>query len=90
MVELNTHSIEEFKAEFPGVFQDGIGFAPKTVSLTLKDDAKPVLQKHRSVPYALQQHVERELSKLVSEGVLVQVFTYLLGRTRPSSTNYRL
>lgn len=43
--------------------------------LTLKDDAKAIFCKARSVPFRLHPMIEKELQRLESEGILVKVDT---------------
>ncbi|XP_057331051.1 uncharacterized protein K02A2.6-like [Microplitis mediator] len=60
--------------EFQNVFSETLGkFKNKKVKLELEEDAKPVLCKARSLPYALKAKVEEEIKRLVCEGILVPV-----------------
>ena len=51
----------------------GFGIKGFTVTLTLKPDVKPVLQKDRPVPYSLVSQVEKEYDKLVEADILYPV-----------------
>lgn len=67
-------SVKTFVTKFPEVFADGIGLAKKfTASIQLKPDSRPVFRKARTVPFALRDRIEAELSKMVSDGVLEPV-----------------
>ncbi|XP_060071980.1 uncharacterized protein K02A2.6-like [Ylistrum balloti] len=55
----------KLQARFPVVFKDELG--------TLKDDANPRFIKARPIPYALKEKVERELDRLVNEGITERV-----------------
>jgi hypothetical protein len=62
-----------------GVAQSLVGTLKMTPSfqtnLILKDDAKPVFTKARSLPYATRPKVEKELDRLEQEGVIFKVPT---------------
>lgn len=66
-------STENLKGNFQDVFQEGIGKAPGTVSIQLKDSVVPVFRKARSVPYSLREKVEAEIKKWLQEGIIVPV-----------------
>ena len=56
------------------IFQEGLGeINTFEATLQLKPTATPKFCKARSVPFALQTAVERELDKLESEGILERV-----------------
>jgi len=67
--------IAELQADFPDVFQPGIGLAPGTVSLKLLPNAQPVFRKCRPVPIALKDRIGQEIDKLVEAGILEPVDT---------------
>ena len=70
----NTTLVHELKANFPEVFQAGLGKCTKTqAQLKLKPGATPVFRKARPVPYAARAAVTQELERLVKEGVYVPV-----------------
>ena len=58
----------------PNVFKSGLGtIKGLTAKLELKSDARPKFCKARPVPYALQEAVEAEYSRLESEGIIEKV-----------------
>ncbi|XP_058449309.1 uncharacterized protein K02A2.6-like [Malaya genurostris] len=62
------------KAEFPAVFQDGLGLCTKAkIQLFLTAGAKPVFKPKRPVPFHSQRLVEKELIRLQNMGVLERV-----------------
>lgn len=64
----------EIKTKFPLLFSDGLGCCNKMkVSLTLKQGAKPVFRKQRSVPFATASVIEDELKRLQCLGVITPV-----------------
>ncbi|XP_017891009.1 uncharacterized protein K02A2.6-like [Ceratina calcarata] len=44
-----------------------------TAKFTLKDNAKPIFIKHRSVPFKLQDKIKRELDSLVAKQIFIPV-----------------
>lgn len=59
---------------FKEVFEKKVGTVKNFVcDLKLKPDAKPCFVKARPVPLALQDRVEKELEKLVEEGIIEKV-----------------
>ena len=66
--------METLLQEHKVVFQEGLGQISKfEVTLQLKPTATPKFCKARSVPFALQAAVERELDRLEGEGILERV-----------------
>ena len=52
------------------MFKEGLGkFKDVKVNIQLKEHAKPRFCKSRLVPYALRERIERELDRLVEEGI---------------------
>lgn len=62
---------------FPGIDQQISGVCNLVVNfqahLTLKEGAKAVFQKPRSIPYGLRENVKLELDRLVNDGILKSV-----------------
>uniref|UniRef100_A0A914XU01 RNA-directed DNA polymerase n=1 Tax=Panagrolaimus superbus TaxID=310955 RepID=A0A914XU01_9BILA len=59
--------------DFKDVFDKKLGTCDLTVSLKLKDGAKPKFLKSRNLPYSMRGPVEEKLEKAVSSGVLIPV-----------------
>ncbi|KAL5250031.1 hypothetical protein ACHWQZ_G015941 [Mnemiopsis leidyi] len=58
------------------VFKPGLGLVKDyEAKLTLKDDAKPVFLKARSLPYALRDKVGKQLKTMEEQGILSKVET---------------
>jgi len=56
------------------LFEDGVGeLKGFQATLNLKDDAKPVFERARSVPYATRTAIEKELDRLVEQGIAYPV-----------------
>lgn len=67
-------SVDDILQKFPNVFEEKIGCVPNCqVSLQLRENAKPVFTKERSVPYALQEKVDKELDSLEAQGIISPV-----------------
>lgn len=70
---VNNVKIEGFDkliTEFGDVFSDELGaYKGPPISMELKNDAKPVFLRHRQVEFALRGPVEREIDKLVEQGI---------------------
>ena len=65
-------SIEELKKS--PVFEPGVGLVKGVkASLVLKKDAKPIMFKPRTIPYAMKKRVEGEYDGMVKAGILVKV-----------------
>ncbi|KAL1447864.1 hypothetical protein WDU94_005577 [Cyamophila willieti] len=90
------NSVEDIFQKFPNVFEEKIGCVPNCqVQLQLRPNAKPVFTKERSVPYALQEKVEKELDSLESQGIISPVPTSDWGSPlvcipKPDGKNVRL
>lgn len=57
--------------QFPNVFGGKLGqFRGKAIKLELNEGTTPIFLKYRQVPFALKPAVEKELDKLVQQGVL--------------------
>lgn len=90
------NSVEDIFQKFPNVFEEKIGCVPNCqVQLQLRPNAKPVFTKERSVPYALQEKVEKELDSLEAQGIISPVPTSDWGSPlvcipKPDGKNVRL
>lgn len=71
----NTKSkLDELKTKYKSVFRKEVGHVKGVEAhLTLKEGAQPKFVKARSVPFAMKPKIEKELDKLVNEGVLEPV-----------------
>uniref|UniRef100_A0A914WUZ9 CCHC-type domain-containing protein n=1 Tax=Plectus sambesii TaxID=2011161 RepID=A0A914WUZ9_9BILA len=66
-----TSTIDDLLSEFPQVFQSGLGHRTKAKAhLSLKQDSRPKFMKARTLPYAVYDAVDKELNRLVEQGVL--------------------
>ncbi|XP_043227191.1 uncharacterized protein K02A2.6-like [Amphibalanus amphitrite] len=65
--------LEDVLARHQEVFSEELGRVPIKISLKLKEGAKPVYRKARTVPFALQPLVDRELDRWVEEGIAERV-----------------
>ena len=62
--------LESLLKEHEEVFSDGLGkFKNVQVHIDLKEGATPHFVKARPVPYAIKEDVEKELDRLVQEGI---------------------
>ena len=62
--------LEDLLEKRKSVFKEGLGkFKDVKVNIQLKEHAKPRFCKSRLVPYALRERIERELDRLVKEGI---------------------
>lgn len=67
-------TVMELTKLFPKLFSNELGcFNKFEISLTLKDNAKPVFIKSRPVPFALKDRINAELERLVSLDILEPV-----------------
>ena len=67
--------------EYEGVFSDGLGkFKNVEVHIDLKEGVSPRFVKARPVPYAIKEDIERELERLVEEGIDTSVKLASRGR----------
>ena len=56
------------------IFEPGLGLAKGIEAcLVLKDDAKPVMLKARTIPYALKEKVEKQLDAMQEAGILTKI-----------------
>ena len=63
--------VQLLKNKYKKVFTQGLGTMKKfKASLGVKSDAKPVFHRPRSVPYTIKDIIERELERLVREGII--------------------
>lgn len=71
---LADNEIDRLQSHFPKVFSDALGkFNKYTVSLKLKENAKPFFSKARPMAFALKGDIDKEIDRLVSIGVLEPV-----------------
>ena len=67
-------STVDYVQEFPKVFDRHIGkYRGPPVSFEFDKNTQPILMKARKVPFALKERIEKELERLVEEGVLEPV-----------------
>lgn len=67
----DSNIIQSISEEFHDIFQPKIGCVKQfTISLKLRDDAKPIFTKEREIPYALIDKVNQELNVLEKTGVI--------------------
>ena len=67
-------ALEEVLSKHKKVFQEGLGtLQGYQATLHVDPNASPRFCKTRTVPYAMQQPVEKELDRLVDEGILEPV-----------------
>ncbi|XP_058032676.1 uncharacterized protein K02A2.6-like [Ahaetulla prasina] len=65
---------DELMKEFEDVFKDCLGkYKGTPISFNLDPQVAPIRLKARRVPFALKPKIDRELDKLVSQGILVPV-----------------
>lgn len=65
---------EKLMNDFPNVFSPCLGrYTGGTIHLRLINDWKPKFFKCRPLPFALREGVERELERLVNDGILIPV-----------------
>ena len=65
--------LHDLLAKHSELFKDSYeGMKGLEAHITMKDGAKPILEKPRRVPYALKDEVERELDKLEKNGVIIK------------------
>lgn len=63
--------VRELMSEFSNVFEQKIGCIPNyKVSLKLRENATPVYNKERQIPYALTDSVDKELDDLEKAGII--------------------
>lgn len=67
----NINLIESVREQFKTIFEQRIGCVPNvTIKLALRDNAKPMYIRERSIAYALRDEVNRELNMLESAGII--------------------
>ncbi|XP_058036746.1 uncharacterized protein K02A2.6-like [Ahaetulla prasina] len=65
---------QELMKEFEDVFKDCLGkYEGTPISFNLDPQVAPIRLKARRVPFALKPKIDRELDKLVSQGILVPI-----------------
>ena len=68
---IRTKALEDVLSKHKHVFQEGLGTLHRyKATLHLDPNANPKFCKDRTVPYATQELVEKELDRLVDEGIL--------------------
>lgn len=65
--------IIKLKNDYNTLFDGKLGCLPRTVSLVLKDNAEPVVQAARRVPFALRSQLQQELATLEEMCVIEKV-----------------
>jgi len=69
-----TPAIEDIIAKYPDVFKNELGTLKGfTAKLSVDPRTKPIFCKARHVPFALREKVDKELDRLVSEGIVEPV-----------------
>ncbi|XP_045782541.1 uncharacterized protein K02A2.6-like [Maniola jurtina] len=64
-------NIDKTISKYSDIFRDGLGtFTGDPITIHLKPGATPRFLKARPVPYAIKAKVEKEIDRLVAEGVL--------------------
>lgn len=59
-----TNVISKLKESYPNVFSSEVGKIPNfQAKLKIKKGSQPVFIKHRSVPFAIREEVEKEITK---------------------------
>lgn len=65
---------KEAEKKFPTLFSSGLGLCTKAkVSLTLKQDAKPVFRKARNVPFGAEKEIDEEINRQIELGVFTPI-----------------
>ena len=72
-VNLEQGNINDVLNRYKDIFNDGLGCCKLKAHLHIKPDATPKFCKARSLPFAYRELVERDLDRLVAEGVLEPV-----------------
>lgn len=66
--------LHQLQLQYPSVFSDELGtFTKYKIKLHLKQHVKPIFFKARSMAFALREKVDKELDRLVAEGILKPV-----------------
>ena len=67
-------NIDSLVGKYPGVFQEGLGTLKHfKATLQLQPNATPRFCRPRPLPFAIKEQVERELDRLVEQGILKKV-----------------
>ncbi|KAL1447951.1 hypothetical protein WDU94_000597 [Cyamophila willieti] len=67
-------TVEDYEKLFPSVFEQRVGKIPGVkCSLQLRENARPVFVKARSIPHAIKEEVEKELAQLEKDGIITPV-----------------
>ena len=70
----NDSAVNRLLEDYNDMFDGSLGTLAKiTGKLYLKEDAKPVFCKTRSLPYAMKAKVEQELQRLQNDGIIEPV-----------------
>ena len=73
-IKKDTDLIKKIKAKYLNIFKNGLGLCKLTkAKLSIKEGAKPVFCKPRKIPYGREQLVEKELGRLINDGVIKKV-----------------
>ena len=73
-IKKDTDLIEKIKEKYPNIFKNGSGLCKLTkAKLSIKEGVKPVFCKPRKIPYRREQLVEKELDRLINDGVIKKV-----------------
>ncbi|MEL6931000.1 MAG: RNase H-like domain-containing protein, partial [Cyanobacteria bacterium J06600_6] len=67
----NVETVETMLKRYPDVFSEDYGDVKVSCKIEVKPDAVPKFYRPRPVPYALRSKVEAELSRLVTEGIIL-------------------
>ena len=68
--------INNLKSKYAEVFSDELGkLKDKKGKLILKENSSPKFMKARPVPYSLKDKIDKELDKLIDQGVIEKVST---------------
>lgn len=71
ITDLEHRQLEDLFLKYKEVFREGLGtYRGRPVTIHLKQGATPRFAKARPVPYAIKDRVEKEIDRLVDEGVL--------------------
>lgn len=65
-------SVSDIVSKYKNVFS-GIGKVKKTYSITLRENAYPVIASTRKIPAALKQRVKEKLDEMVAENIIMSV-----------------
>ena len=68
----NVETVETMLQRYPAVFSEDYGDVKVSCKIEVRPDAVPKFYRPRPVPYAMRSKVEAELSRLVTEGILLQ------------------